>query len=111
MGLLSSNSTTPRSARGPTLPARWATIEINARGSIISRNFFRLLRAESRLIIAQQTAGLVDHSKGTIAAMDRLKADAIAMKNALLVGDVDEMARILDDSWAAKKLRGCPAPC
>ena len=36
--------------------------------------------------------------------MDRLKADAVAMKNALLVGDVDAMARILDDSWAAKKL-------
>jgi D-glycero-alpha-D-manno-heptose-7-phosphate kinase len=59
---------------------------------------------DATAIIAQQTAGLVDHSKGTIAAMDRLKADAIAMKNALLVGDVDEMARILDDSWAAKKL-------
>jgi D-glycero-alpha-D-manno-heptose-7-phosphate kinase len=55
-------------------------------------------------IITQQTAGLVDHSTRAIAAMDRLKAHAIAMKNALLVGDVEEMARILEDSWAAKRL-------
>ena len=30
--------------------------------------------------------------------------DANAMKNALLLGDIEEMARILDDSWTAKKL-------
>jgi D-glycero-alpha-D-manno-heptose-7-phosphate kinase len=59
---------------------------------------------DATTIIAQQTAGLTDHSENTITAMDRLKADAIAMKNALLVGDIDGMARILDDSWAAKKL-------
>ena len=55
-------------------------------------------------IIAQQTAALTDRSASTIAAMDRLKADAVAMKNALLIGDFNGMARILDDSWAAKKL-------
>jgi D-glycero-alpha-D-manno-heptose-7-phosphate kinase len=55
-------------------------------------------------IITQQTAALADHSTRTIAAMDRLKADAVAMKNALLIGDFNGMARILDDSWAAKKL-------
>jgi D-glycero-alpha-D-manno-heptose-7-phosphate kinase len=55
-------------------------------------------------IIEQQTAGMVDHSARAIAAMDRLKADAIEMKNALLAGDIREMARILDDSWSAKKM-------
>jgi D-glycero-alpha-D-manno-heptose-7-phosphate kinase len=59
---------------------------------------------DATAIITQQTAGLVDHSTRTIAAMDRLKADAVAMKNALLVGDVNGMASILEDSWAAKKL-------
>jgi D-glycero-alpha-D-manno-heptose-7-phosphate kinase len=54
-------------------------------------------------IIEQQTAGMVDHSAGTIAAMDRLKADAVEMKTALLTGDIQAMARILDDSWKAKK--------
>lgn len=59
---------------------------------------------DATAIIAQQTASLEDHSRLAIAAMDRLKADAVAMKNALLVGDVDGMASILEDSWAAKKL-------
>jgi D-glycero-alpha-D-manno-heptose-7-phosphate kinase len=53
------------------------------------------------VIIEQQTAGIVDHS--AIAAMDRLKAEAIEMKNALLSGDISAMAGILDASWRAKK--------
>jgi D-glycero-alpha-D-manno-heptose-7-phosphate kinase len=59
---------------------------------------------DATVIIEQQTAGIVDHSAGAIAAMDRLKADAIEMKNALLAGDIHAMARILDDSWKAKKM-------
>ena len=55
---------------------------------------------DATLIIEQQTAGIVDHT--TIAAMDRLKAEAIEMKHALLAGDTFEMARILDASWQAK---------
>ena len=55
-------------------------------------------------IIEQQTSGMMDHSIRTLAALDRLKADAIEMKNALLAGDVRAMARILDDSWSAKKM-------
>jgi D-glycero-alpha-D-manno-heptose-7-phosphate kinase len=57
---------------------------------------------DATVIIEQQTAGIVDHS--AIAAMDRLKADAIEMKNALLAGDIRAMARILDDSWKAKQM-------
>jgi D-glycero-alpha-D-manno-heptose-7-phosphate kinase len=59
---------------------------------------------DANSIIAQQTTGVADHSTRTIAAMDRLKADAAAMKNALLVGDIKETAEILEDSGAAKKL-------
>ena len=55
-------------------------------------------------IIAQQTASIADRSPEAIAAMNRLKADAIAMKNALLLGNVGDMARILADGWAAKQL-------
>ena len=36
--------------------------------------------------------------------MNRLKADAIEMKTALLAGDVPAMASILDDSWKAKQM-------
>ncbi len=55
-------------------------------------------------VIEQQTAGMMDHSIRALAALDRLKADAIEMKNALLAGDVRAMARILEDSWRAKKM-------
>ncbi|MGH7045116.1 MAG: hypothetical protein ACREE2_01840 [Stellaceae bacterium] len=55
-------------------------------------------------VIEQQTAGMMDHSIRALAALDRLKADAIEMKNALLAGDIRAMARILADSWQAKKL-------
>ncbi|HEX3496967.1 MAG TPA: hypothetical protein VHT02_07315 [Methylocella sp.] len=53
-------------------------------------------------IIKQQTAGIVDRS--TIAAMDRLKAEAVEMKNALLAGDISTMAKILNLSWKAKQM-------
>src|SRR5215831_15503485 len=59
---------------------------------------------DATVIIEQQTAGIVDHSARAIAAMDRLKADAIEMKNALLAGDIHSMAQILGDSWKAKKM-------
>lgn len=58
---------------------------------------------ESSRIIEQQTAALADHRTRTVDAMDRLKVDAIEMKNALLVGDIRAMANILKDSWHAKK--------
>jgi D-glycero-alpha-D-manno-heptose-7-phosphate kinase len=53
-------------------------------------------------IIKQQTAGIVDRS--TIAAMDRLKAEAVEMKTALLAGDISTMAEILNLSWKAKQM-------
>lgn len=59
---------------------------------------------DATVIIEQQTAGLVDHSTRTIEAMDRLKSDAIQMKNALLAGNIPAMAEILDNSWKAKKM-------
>jgi D-glycero-alpha-D-manno-heptose-7-phosphate kinase len=52
---------------------------------------------DATVIIEQQTAGI-------LAAMDRLKADAIEMKTALLAGDIQAMARVLDDSWKAKQM-------
>ena len=39
-------------------------------------------------IIGEQTAGAVDHRAMTIAAFDRLKADAIEMKTRLLSGNM-----------------------
>jgi len=59
---------------------------------------------DATVIIEQQAAGIVDHSAGTIAALDRLKADGIEMKNALLAGNIQAMERILDASWKRKKM-------
>lgn len=58
---------------------------------------------DSAEIIEQQTTHLFDHSGPTTEAMDRLKADAVEMKRALLDGNIKAMARILDSSWSAKK--------
>jgi D-glycero-alpha-D-manno-heptose-7-phosphate kinase len=58
-------------------------------------------------IIAEQTARVADRSAAALAAMDRLKAGAVAMKRALLLGDVAGMAEVLADSWRAKKATAC----
>ncbi|NHN86599.1 dehydrogenase [Acetobacter musti] len=54
-------------------------------------------------IIAQQRSGLVEASDTAIENMHRLKQDAHDMKDALLRGDIPHMARILNQSWEAKK--------
>jgi D-glycero-alpha-D-manno-heptose-7-phosphate kinase len=55
-------------------------------------------------IIAEQIAGVTGRSVSTLDALHRLKTDAVAMKNALLLGDIEGMAGILEDSWKAKQL-------
>lgn len=57
----------------------------------------------SAAIIDRQTAGLNAHSTKTMDAMHQLKADAAEMKRALLLGQIDRMAEILDASWQAKQ--------
>jgi len=54
-------------------------------------------------IISLQTAGLNAKSEKTIDAMHQLKSDALEMKSALLRGNVDQMAEVLNRSWTAKK--------
>lgn len=57
----------------------------------------------SEQIIANQLAGLDAKSEATMQGMHALKADALAMKEAVLAGDMREIARVLGRSWAAKK--------
>ncbi len=54
-------------------------------------------------IIERQNAGIESGASGTLDAMHKLKADATEMKRALLVGDIDGIARILGESWLAKQ--------
>jgi D-glycero-alpha-D-manno-heptose-7-phosphate kinase len=54
-------------------------------------------------IIERQNAGVTAGKSGTLDAMHKLKNDATEMKRALLVGDVDGIAAILNQSWVAKQ--------
>jgi len=54
-------------------------------------------------IIEQQTDGLRRSAAEATAAMQQIKQDAIEMKLRLLQGDIPGMARVLAQSWMAKK--------
>jgi D-glycero-alpha-D-manno-heptose-7-phosphate kinase len=58
---------------------------------------------DSAAIIDQQTARMSDHAGRAMDSMHRLKADAHEMKRALLEGNIEEIAAILDRSWLSKK--------
>ncbi|MDR3410850.1 MAG: hypothetical protein P4L87_07910 [Formivibrio sp.] len=57
----------------------------------------------SAQIIDQQWMGMSQKKENTLESFHRLKADAHEMKQALLLGDVTPIARVLERSWKAKK--------
>lgn len=57
----------------------------------------------SETIIKEQIDGLVSMNAETVESMHQLKADAALMREALLRGDMRDMAAILMRSWSAKK--------
>ena len=65
--------------------------------------YFTGASRDSRLIIDQQKANLVSPNTRTLDAMHKLKADAVKMKQALLKGNIGQIAGILADSWESKK--------
>ena len=54
-------------------------------------------------IIDQQRQGMSEKSGRTLENLHRLKADAFTMKQALLRGNINLMAEVLEHSWEAKK--------
>ncbi|HYC02744.1 MAG TPA: hypothetical protein VED40_05590 [Azospirillaceae bacterium] len=58
---------------------------------------------ESANIIDQQVAAVKEQKSESLEAMHRLKQDAVAMKEALLRGNIRQVARILGSSWESKK--------
>ena len=58
---------------------------------------------DSATIIDAQRGSMLKHSAQTTDAWHRLKQDAIEMKGAVLHGDIQEVAEILDRSWVSKK--------
>ena len=57
----------------------------------------------SAAIIAEQTRNISSGDEQSLEAMHRLKADAFAMKEAVLKGDFRTFAQVLNRSWASKK--------
>jgi len=64
---------------------------------------FSGISRRSEAIIVEQQRRMTTHSEDALKNLHRLKDDAVQMKQALLRGEIFEMARILDRSWTAKK--------
>lgn len=58
---------------------------------------------ESDTIIRQQTTGVTADTAQVMDAMHQMRQDAIDMKSAILMGDIPEVAALLERSWVAKK--------
>ena len=58
---------------------------------------------ESAHIITEQTSRLTAGSRQAVEAMHELKAGAGEMKRLLVAGDIPSMARVLNESWTAKR--------
>lgn len=57
----------------------------------------------SDTIIRQQSERLIAGSADALEAMHQLRHDAVAMKQAVLQGNMDSLAAVLERSWLAKK--------
>jgi D-glycero-alpha-D-manno-heptose-7-phosphate kinase len=64
---------------------------------------FSGISRRSEDIIAQQMKGMIKDSSTALNSLHQLKMDSIDMKQALLLANIPEMARILNKSWIAKK--------
>lgn len=58
---------------------------------------------ESAQIIKTQTANITSNSSEALEATHTVKEQSIRMKEALLTGRLDQIGKILDDSWQSKK--------
>ena len=65
--------------------------------------YFTGISRESARIIDEQRSNFLRKDASTLEAMHVVKQEAVAMKEAILTGDFDLMARSFRDSWAAKK--------
>lgn len=72
----------------------------------LSHNLILFHTETSRLssnIIEQQTKNVMAKNKRSLEAMHRLKEQAVMMKEALLMGELDKIGEILDFGWKNKK--------
>ena len=83
----------------PLRVKNWIVSELEA--SILL--YFTGLSRSSAAIIKNQMKRVVTHDSKAINAMHSIKAEALAMKEALLKGDFDKLAQSMRMSWAAKR--------
>ncbi len=65
--------------------------------------YFTGVSRDSARIIDEQTSNWLADDQRSLEAMHRLKSDALAMKEALLKGNIHRFGEILGGSWQAKK--------
>lgn len=65
--------------------------------------YFTGVSRESAKIIAQQSRNMEQHDAKSLAALHALKAGALEMKEALLLGQFARFADLLNQSWEEKK--------
>ena len=65
--------------------------------------YFTGVSRDSAAIIDEQSANLKAEDADSLEAMTRLNNDAVAMKEAVLKGDIERFAQVLGRSWEAKK--------
>jgi D-glycero-alpha-D-manno-heptose-7-phosphate kinase len=83
----------------PLRVKNWVLSELEA--SIVL--FHTGVSRSSAAIIAEQTSNIAASAPASIDAMHQLRADAFAMKEAVLKGDFRQFANVLNRSWEAKK--------
>jgi D-glycero-alpha-D-manno-heptose-7-phosphate kinase len=65
--------------------------------------FFTGVSRESAKIIAEQSSRVASGDETSLTATHRVKADALAMKESLLRGELRRLAEQMEDAWQAKK--------
>ncbi len=83
-------------------PLRFPAAVVNELESSLVVCFSGRSRASDSIIL-QQTERLTAGAPDALAAMHQLREDAVAMKHAVLHGDVPAVAAVLERSWLAKK--------
>lgn len=58
---------------------------------------------ESAVVIDEQIKNIKDSAERALAATHQIKEGAVSMKEAMLKGNIQKMAVLLGDAWAAKK--------
>ncbi|RMB00661.1 dehydrogenase [Eilatimonas milleporae] len=66
-------------------------------------HFSGVSRESARIIESQSKAAHADHDSQQLKALHDIKNDAYAIKDALMMGDIERMAEVISNSWEAKK--------